>query len=140
MKKHIIDFIKRGFIAMGFGPIILAIIYAILGATGVIESIAVSEVVLGVLSISLMAFIAAGVTVLYQIESLPLIFAILIHGIALYLAYAIVYLVNGWLAEGALPFLIFTVCFVVGYAVVWAIVYLCIRRSTDKLNKKLTAK
>lgn len=122
---------------MGFGPIILAMIYAILGATGVVESIAVGEVVLGVLSISLMAFIAAGITVVYQIESLPLIFAILLHGIALYLDYAIVYLVNGWLAEGALTFIIFTTCFVVGYAVVWAIVYLCIRRSTDRLNKKL---
>ena len=139
MKKHILDFIKRGFVAMGFGPIILAIIYAILGATGVIETIAVGEVVLGVLSISLMAFIAAGITVVYQIESLPLIFAILLHGIALYLDYAIIYLVNGWLAEGALPFIIFTICFVVGYAVVWAIVYLCIRRSTDRLNKKLKA-
>ena len=139
MKKHILDFIKRGFVAMGFGPIILAIIYAILGATGVIETIAVGEVVLGVLSISLMAFIAAGITVVYQIESLPLIFAILLHGIALYLDYAIIYLVNGWLAEGALPFIIFTTCFVVGYAVVWAIVYLCTRRSTDRLNKKLKA-
>lgn len=124
---------------MGFGPIILAIIYAILGATGVIESIAVGDVVLGVLSISLMAFIAAGITVVYQIESLPLIFAILLHGIALYLDYAIVYLVNGWLADGALPFIIFTICFVVGYAVIWAIVYLCTRRSTDSLNKKLKA-
>jgi len=140
MKKHILDFIKRGFVAMGFGPIILAIIYAILGATGTIETIAVGEVVLGVLSISLMAFIAASITVVYQIESLPLIFAILLHGIALYLDYAIIYLVNGWLAEGSLPFLIFTTCFVVGYAVVWAIVYLCIRRSTDKLNKKLIVK
>lgn len=139
MKKHIIDFIKRGFFAMGFGPIILAIIYAILGATDVIESISVWEVVLGVLSISLMAFIAAGITVVYQIESLPLIFAILLHGIALYLDYAIIYLVNGWLADGALPFLIFTICFVVGYAVVWAIVYLCIRHTTDKLNMKLKA-
>ena len=63
MKKHILDFIKRGFVAMGFGPILLAIIYAILGATRVIETIAVGEVVLGVLSISLMAFIAAGITV-----------------------------------------------------------------------------
>lgn len=139
MKKHIIDFIKRGFFAMGFGPIILAIIYAILGATDVVESISVGEVVLGVLSISLMAFIAAGITVVYQIESLPLIFAILLHGIALYLDYAIIYLVNGWLADGALPFLIFTICFIVGYAVVWAIVYLCIRHTTDKLNMKLKA-
>ena len=139
MKKNIIDFIKRVFFAMGFGPIILAIIYAILGATDVVESISVGDVVLGVLSISLMAFIAAGITVFYQIESLPLIFAILLHGIALYLDYAIIYLVNGWLADGALPFLIFTICFVVGYAVVWAIVYLCIRHTTDKLNMKLKA-
>ena len=124
---------------MGFGPIILAIIYAILGATDVVESISVGDVVLGVLSISLMAFIAAGITVFYQIESLPLIFAILLHGIALYIDYAIIYLVNGWLADGALPFLIFTICFVVGYAVVWAIVYLCIRHTTDKLNMKLKA-
>ena len=137
MKKHVIDFLKRGFVAMGFGPIVMAIIFAILGATGVVETLSVWEMVKGILTVSLMAFIAAGVTVVYQIERLPIIYATLIHGVALYLDYAIIYLVNGWLKSEALPLAIFSVCFVLGYALIWVIVYLFIRKDVSRLNKRV---
>lgn len=137
MKKHVIDFLKRGFVAMGFGPIVMAIIFAILGATGVVETLSVWEMAKGILTVSLMAFIAAGVTVVYQIERLPIIYATLIHGVALYLDYAIIYLVNGWLKSEALPFAIFSVCFVLGYALIWVIVYLFIRKDVSNLNKRV---
>ena len=137
MKKHVIDFFKRGFVAMGFGPIVIAIVFAILGATGVVDTLSVWEMVKGILTVSLMAFIAAGVTVVYQIERLPIIYATLIHGVALYLDYAIIYLVNGWLKSEALPFAIFSACFVLGYALVWVIVYLFIRKDVSRLNKRV---
>jgi len=122
---------------MGFGPIILAIIYAILGLSGVTQSIDIYEAALAIVSISVLAFIAAGITVVYQIERLPLFYAILLHGLVLYADYALLYLLNGWLADGTLPFLIFTACFIAGYALVWLIIYLCIRKKTDELNHKL---
>ena len=137
MKKYVCEFCKRGLVAMGFGPFILAIIYAILGANGVTQSIDIYVAALAIVSISVLAFIATGITVVYQIERLPLFYAILLHGLVLYADYALIYLLNGWLADGTLPFLIFTACFIAGYALVWLIIYLCIRKKTDELNHKL---
>ena len=62
---------------------------------------------------------------------------ILLHGGALYMAYILTYLVNGWLTNQLKPILVFTGIFVVGYAVVWFIIY-CIERSKAKqINEKL---
>lgn len=137
MKKHIIDFLKRGLLASGGGPVILAIVYGILGAVGVIETLTPGQVCLGILSVCLMAFIAAGITVVYEIERLSLFSAVLIHGIALYADYIIFYLLNGWLKSQVLPILIFTGIFIAGYAVVWVIIYATTRASTQSLNRKL---
>lgn len=137
IKKYYKDFLIRGLLVAGGGPLVLAIVYGILGACGVIESLSVTEVVLGILTITLLAFLAAGITVVYKIEELPIPTAILLHGIVLYIAYAVIYIVNSWLASGLVPFLIFTAIFIVGYLLTWGIVYICIRKSADKLNKKL---
>jgi len=135
--KYYKDFIKRGFVAMGFGPIVLAIIYGILGALGVAVVVSVGEMALGILTISALAFLVGGITVVYQIEELSLSTAITAHGLILYIAYAVVYLTNNWLAEGYVPFLIFTAIFIVGYALVWLIVYFITKNKTDKINKTL---
>ena len=39
MKKHIVQFLKRGLMAAAGGPVVLAIVYGILGAVGVIETL-----------------------------------------------------------------------------------------------------
>jgi len=139
MKKHVLSFIQRGFAGATFGPIVLAIIYGILGATNVTKTLSVNEVVLGIISVSVMAFIAAGITMIYEVENLPLISAILIHGLALYADYAIMYLINGWIAEGLIPFLTFTAIFFVGFAIIWSIIYICTKNKTNKLNKRLSS-
>ena len=135
--KYYKQFILRGIVAMGFGPIVLAIIYAILGAVGVAEFVSVGEMTLGILTITALAFLAGGITIVYQIEELALSKAITAHGIILYLAYAVVYLFNNWLAEGIIPFIIFTIVFVVGYLLVWLIIYFITKRGTDNINKRL---
>lgn len=137
MKKFWKEFILRGFVACGFGPIILAIIYGVLGATGAAQTLTPAEVCKGILTIALMAFIAGGVTAVYQMEELPLFLAILIHGIALYLDYLMLYLVNGWIAEGVKPLLIFTGIFILGYAITWAIIYAIIRKDARNINRHL---
>lgn len=137
MKKFWKEFILRGFVACGFGPIILAIIYGVLGATGAAQTLTPAEVCKGILTIALMAFIAGGVTAVYQMEELPLFLAILIHGIALYLDYLMIYLVNGWIAEGVKPLLIFTGIFILGYAIIWAIIYAIIRKDARNINRHL---
>ena len=118
---------------MGFGPIVLAIIYGTLNATGIAAAITHVEI----LSISLMAFIAGGVTTVYQIESLPLLSAILIHGGALYLDYLIMYLLNDWIARDLRAILTFTVIFIIGYALIWLFIFLYNRRKAAQISKKL---
>ena len=140
MKKFFKEFCLRGMTAAWGGPIILAIIYGILGLTGVVVTLDVNQVVLGVVTSTLMAFVAAGITAVYQVEKLPLMHAIVLHGVVLYIDYLGIYLLNGWLADGIGPLLIFTAIFVVGYAIVWLIVASIIKHNTNKLNQKLNTK
>ena len=140
MKKNINEFIRRGLIACGFGPIVLAIIYLILQKQGAIQTLTVNEICLSILSIALLAFVVGGTNVVYQIERLPLMLAVLLHGGILYAAYLATYLVNHWLERGVVPFLVFTAIFVVGYLFIWAVIYSIVKKSTDEINQRLLEK
>lgn len=139
-KEFFKQFALRGLIAMGFGPVVLAIIYTILGICGVVTEVDVYEMTLGIATITALAFLCGGSTVVYQIEELAISKAITIHGICLYIAYATVYLVNGWLEEGIIPFLIFTGIFVLGYLLVWVVIYLTTKHNAQKLNLGLKSR
>lgn len=138
-KEYIKNIVLRGLVAMGFGPMVLAIIYAILNLVGVVSEIPVSEMVWGILSITVLAFLAGGLTYVYQIEELGLGAAIAIHGIALYVGYAAAYFLNGWIADGVVPFIIFTAIFLLGFAITWLVIYLITKNSTKKLNRNFKA-
>ena len=87
-----------------------------------------------------LAFIAGGMNVIYQMERLPLMVAILIHGGVLYISYLATYLLNGWLEWGVTPVLVFSGIFALGYLVIWAVIYSIIKRNTAKLNQQLKEK
>lgn len=140
MKKYFLEFLRRGLIACGFGPVVLAILYLILQNQAGIESLTVNEVCLGIFSLSALAFIAGGMNVIYQIERLSLMVAISIHGGVLYISYLAAYLINGWLEWGWAPILVFSAIFVLGYLLIWAIIYLIITKNTKKINKILKEK
>ena len=140
MKRIILDFLRRGLTACGIGPLVLVILYLILQKTAGIETLTVQQVCIGIVSLSILAFIAGGMNAIYQIEQLPLMVAILIHGIILYLCYLATYLVNDWLEFGIVPILIFSGIFIVGYLAIWAIIYSIIRKNTAKLNEQLKKK
>lgn len=139
MKKYAAEFIKRGLMAAWGGPVVAAIIFACLGRAGVVETMTVREVCLGIISSALMAFIAGGINVVYQVEKLPLAMAILIHGGVLYLDYLLVYLMNGWLQNQVGPIAVFTLIFAAGFALVWLIIYQIIKRQINQVNKKIRA-
>ena len=126
------EFFRRGFFFCWGGPAILAVIYAIHGSGTTLSG---TEAARGILTITLLAFVAAGITVVYQIESLPLFPAIAIHGTTLYTLYLATYLINGWLEQGTTPFLIFTGIFIGGYAVIWSIIYILTVRSAKQINQ-----
>ena len=140
MKKYILDFLRRGLIACGFGPMVLAVLYQILYHADLVETLTAQEVCVGIFSMSALAFIAGGLNFLYQMERLPLMVAILIHGGVLYLSYLVTYLVNSWLERGVAPILVFSGIFAVGYAVIWVIVYSVVKKNTDKINAMLKKK
>lgn len=140
MKKFYKEFFLRGLICAAGGPVVLAIIYGILGATGTAEPLAPGEVCKGILTITALAFVAAGMTAIYQMEQLPLPTMILLHGGVLYMAYILTYLVNGWLLNQLKPILVFTGIFIAGYGVIWAIIYTVTRAKAKKINEKLKEK
>ena len=140
MKQYVLEFIHRGLVACGFGPLVLAVIYLILQANGVVDTLTVNEVCTGIFSLSALAFVAGGMNVIYQAERLPLMLAILLHGGVLYFGYLLTYLVNGWLVQGMTPILVFSAIFLVGYLLIWGMIYLITRKNTKKLNALLEKK
>ena len=140
MKRHVLEFLRRGIVACGLGPLILAVLYMILQQEAVLQTLTVNEVCIGICSLTALAFIAGGMNCIYQVERLPLMVAVLIHGCVLYVSYLGTYLINGWLEWGTLPILVFTGIFITGYLIIWAIIYCVIKRNTDQINEKLKKK
>ena len=134
MKRHILDFLRRGLTALGLGPLVLAVIYQLLHSRGLVEVLTVREVCTGIFSLSALAFLAGGMNAIYQIERLPLMAAVSIHGGVLYAGYLATYLLNGWLRGDRTHILVFTEIFILGYLAIWAVIYAIIRRNTARVN------
>ena len=127
----------RGLMVSAGGPMVLAIIYGILGATGTITHLTPGEVCMGILTIEVMAFIAAGMTAIYQVEQLPLMTAILLHAGVLYLDYLLMYLLNRWIPGDLISIGIFTAVFSFGFALIWMCIYLTTKVRTKRLNQQI---
>ena len=140
MKKFWKEFFLRGLTCAAGGPVVLAIIYGILGATGAAESLSPGGVCKGILTITGLAFVAAGMTAVYQMEQLPLPTMILLHGGVLYMAYILTYLVNGWLLNQQKPILVFTGIFIGCYGAIWTVIYIITSVKAKKINEKLKEK
>ena len=140
MKHTILEFFRRGLVACGLGPLVLAVFYLILDHQGALQTLTVSQVCTGIFSLTALAFVAGGMNVIYQLERLPLMAAIFIHGSVLYVSYLLTYLLNSWLEWGTTPILVFTGIFLLGYLAIWAVIYSITRRNTDKLNQLLLEK
>ena len=140
MRRFVFDFLRRGVTACGLGPIVLAIVYLILQQVDNVRTLSVNEVCIGIFSLLALAFVAGGMNAIYQIERLQLMIAILIHGGVLYLSYLVTYLLNDWLDFGVISLVVFSTIFVVGFIVIWAVIYLVIRNKTAKINEILKQK
>ena len=140
MKRYVKDFIRRGLTSCGLGPVVLAVLYLILHRQGVIDTLTVHQVCLGIFSLTALAFVAGGMNVVYHIERLPLMPAILLHGLVLYVGYLVTYLINDWLDVGTTSVLVFTLIFLLGYLAIWVAIYSIIRRNTARINRILREK
>ena len=140
MKGYMLEFVRRGLVACGFGPLVLAVLYLILQQQINLQVLTVNEVCLGIISLTVLAFVAGGMNVVYQIEEVPLMVAILIHGVVLYVTYLATYLVNGWLEWGWTPVLVFSIIFLLVYLVIWVVIYHVTKKRTKDLNDVLKLK
>ena len=133
MKKFILDFIKRGLIAAGFGPLILTIFYyGYYFAIGY-NPTSVLEINKNILSSLLLAFIAGGISAVFKIEKLSLGIATLIDAVVIYLDYLFFYLFNNWI----MSLIIFTLCYIIGYIIIWLCIYHQVKTQIQKVNQKL---
>ena len=137
MNKYVKEFLHRGLIFAGFGPIILGIVFAILEGTVDGFSLGGGEVFVAVLSTYAIAFVQAGASVFNQIEHWSLAKSLFFHFGSIYLVYVVSYLANTWIPFEPLAVLIFTAIFAVVYFVVWITVYLIVRGCEKKLNARV---
>lgn len=138
MNRFVREFLRRGMLFAWGGPVIVAFVWLCLERTGQVTELAVGEAVLGVFSSAVLAFVAAGITGVYQIEQLPKPIAGLIHLAVLYVDYLAVYLLNGWIKTEVVT--VFTVIFVAGFVLIWGAVYFTVSRSVAKMNRLVEGK
>lgn len=137
MNNYVKSFLQRGLVFSGFGPVVLAIVYAVLEETVDGFSVSGTDACLGIISTYILAFLQAGATVFNQIEHWSLPKSLFFHFVTLYLAYSACYLLNSWIPFEPMVLLIFTAVFIIVYFIIWLMVYFCVRSTEKKLNKKL---
>ena len=137
MNRYVKEFMHRGMLFGGFGPIILGIVLACIEAFDASFSVSAMQILLGIVSTYLLAFIQAGSTVFEQIEHWSTVKAVFFHFLSLYAAYVGCYLLNSWIPFEKTVVLIFTVIFTVGFFAIWGIVVVSVKLAEKKLNKVL---
>ena len=138
MNKYVKDFLLRGLIFGGFGPIILGIILFIIELSGVEVVFTGGQIILAIFSIYVVAFVQAGASVFNQIESWSIAKSTGLHFLSLYVVYVLCYVVNNWIPFEWGVIGIFTAVFVVVYFVVWLTVYIIVKNTTKKLNQSIS--
>lgn len=137
MKSKIRNFCLRGLIFSGFGPVIYALVMFILFLCKVDIILDGKTVFFNVISTYLLAFICAGISIIWKEDRLGLSLQIMIHGLSLYVCYLIVYLVNNWIPRNIVILLIFTLCFFLTYSIICFIVFIIEKKRAKKFNSYL---
>ena len=137
MKNFIKDFALRGMITAGFGPLILVSIYLGLQLSHVITSIPVTQANLYIVSSLILAFIAGGISAIFNVEQISLGVVTLIDAIVIYFDYLVIYLINNWIKAQFIPLLIFTIIYIIGYLIIWTIIHRKVKSQVNQINQKL---
>ncbi len=136
-KEHLKEFLHRGALFGGFGPVVVALVYLIVGyCTG--ETAMTTEMFFrATVTGYFLAFLVAGASIFYQIEAWGLAKSSLCHLLVLYTTYLGAYLFSGWLEAEIATVAIFTAIFAAGYLVIWGIIWLSIKATARKFNEKM---
>ena len=137
MNIYVKEFIKRGLMFSGLGPVTAALIIFIIYQLEEIPALSGMQVLIMVASTYILAFVQAGATVFNQIEHWSLPKSLACHFASLYAVYVLCYLVNTWIPFNINVILIFTIIFMASFFTIWTIVFLSVRHLSKKLNKNL---
>ena len=137
MNIYLKQFLHRGAIFAGLGPIIGGVVYLALDFS--IEDFSLSgiDVFIAIVSLYLLTFIVAGASVFNQIEGWPVAKSLFFHLSTLYLAYTGCYLVNSWIPFDPMVLIIFTAIFLLAYFIIWLTVFISVKAASKRLNEKI---
>ena len=137
MNKYVKEFLHRGLIFGGFGPIVMGIVYLILSYTIKDFTADGNQIFGAIISTYMLAFVQAGTSVFNMVEHWSVMKALLLQLASLYTVYILAYVLNSWIPFNFVVIIIFTVIFMVIYFVIWLIVFLCVKATSKKLSKKI---
>ncbi len=137
MNKYVKQFLIRGLLSGGFGPIIAGLVFMIIDFAGTELKLEGWQIFLAIITSYLLAFISAGASVFEQIEEWSTVKSMLIHCLTIYAIYLITYLVNSWIPLKWEIILIFSSGVIGGFFLIWLTIYLINKRCSKSLNKKL---
>ena len=137
MNKYLKDYLHRGLMFGGFGPIIAGIVYLIISFY--VEDLSVSGVdfFTAIISTYVLAFVCAGSSVFNQIEHWSIAKSLVFHLSSYYLAYIFCYLINSWIPFDLKVILIFTGIFILSYFAIWLTVYICVKITGKRMSAKI---
>lgn len=135
MNKYLKEFLIRGFMFSGLGPVVFGVVVLCLSKYGIeMNGIKVFE---GIVSTYLLAFIQAGATVIEQVEDWSILKAAFMHMLIIYVSYIFTYITNSWIPYNSKVIVIFSGCVVIGFIVIWLIVFLLSNKTKNLLNNKI---
>ena len=137
MNKYVKEFLRRGLMFAGFGPIVFGIIVLCISYFDGVAVHSARNIFIGIVTTYTIAFVQAGATVFNQIEHWSVPKSMLCHFGLLYVVYSLSYIANSWIPFKAEVLVTFTVIFAVVFFVIWGTVYLCVRSTSKKINEKL---
>lgn len=140
MNGYLKRFLHRGLLFGGFGPLIVALVWFFVSWNTGELSLSGGDILLGIVSSYLLAFLHAGVSVFQQIEHWSTGKSLFFHLLTLYVAYSMCYLLNSWIPFEWIALLIFTAVFLLIYFVVWMVVMITISITQKRLNRSLRQK
>lgn len=124
----------------GFGPIVFGIIVVCISSSQSGNAFGAKEILSGIISTYLIAFVQAGATVFNQIEHWSIPKSMFFHFGSLYIVYSLCYILNSWIPFKPEVLAAFSVIFVAVYFAVWTTVYLCVRKTGRQFNEKLKSR
>lgn len=128
----------RGMMFSGLGPIVLGIVYFILDLTGTEVVLTTGQLLLGIVTTYVIAFVHAGVGSLpHLVPSWSMVKSMFIQFVALYSVYTVGYLINNWIPFNPMIILTYTIIFVLGFFSIWLVALVTTKIAAKKLNQKL---